>query len=278
MPWVTGFFGERFLPYGVWMLAVKIILSCLTLAFIAFLRDVRKKIHELDMMKQSLGQAIVHDLKGPLTGIIGALSIISEPGMELAQKEKLLDIASKSSRFMLKLVQTLLDTDRLEIAKMTVQRQKIDVNGLISRSMQNFSALSRDMGIKLNFAAPAAMPALCADGDLLERVIENLMFNSFKYTPRGGEISAGAKYRNGFFYFEVADTGSGIPTEHIQKVFEKYYRVESEESDSCRGSGLGLYFCRLAVEAQGGKIDIDSGRGKGTRVFFRIPEIPREIY
>lgn len=137
-------------------------------------------------------------------------------------------------------------------------------------------------GSKLNFAATAPLPELCADGDLLERVLENLVFNSFKYTPKGGEISAGVEYRDGFFYFEVNDTGSGIDSEQIEKVFGKYYRVESEQNLSHRGSGLGLYFCRLAVEAQGGKIGIDSRGGKGTRVFFWIPEVqgqsPREIY
>ncbi|MFA6435001.1 MAG: HAMP domain-containing sensor histidine kinase [Elusimicrobiales bacterium] len=272
IPWIPDFLPVNALPYGILHLTVKIILSAVLVAFVVLLRDVRKKINSLDILKQDLSMAAIHDLKGPLTSIIGTLSLVSEPDMDLPTKEKLLNVASQSSQSMIRLIQTLVDTERMEVAKLKLQPEMFDLRSHITECMAPFNPVSVDMGIKLELEVEDKIPAIRADKELLGRVYENLLLNAFKYSRRGGEIRVSVRFSEENFYFEIKDTGSGISAEFIDKVFDKYYRVEGREQDSRKGSGLGLYFCRLAIEAHDGKIRIESKKNEGTRVFFEIPQ------
>ncbi len=270
VPWAGDLFGLA--SASTVSIVMKITLSVVVAVFIILLRDVRQKIHSLDMLKQSLAMATIHDLKGPLASIIGVLSIISETDMDLGKKEQLLKVAMASSKSMEKLVQILVDTDRMEIAKITLQKQKLVLGEFLRQTLDLFTFLSVNQGILLTLNAETKMPYIYADPDLLQRIFENLILNAFKYSERGSKITVNAKYEDGKFYFEVRDTGIGISREYLDKVFDKYYRVEGgKASESRKGSGLGLYFCRLAIEAHGGKIDIDSQPGKGTNIFFELP-------
>jgi signal transduction histidine kinase len=271
VPWLGWFFGENMLGYNLPGFVLEMGLSAAILAFIYLLRDVRKKIQLLDLLKQNLSLAAIHDLKGPLTSIIGALQIIEDPGMEPLMRDKLLEVAARSSRDMVKLIQVLLDTERMEIAEMAVQKQALEVGPLIAKAIAALEPVSRDTGIELTVSVAHGIPRIYADRDLLLRVFENLALNAFKYSRRGGKIRMSASYADGNFHFEVLDTGLGIGPEDIKKVFEKYYRVEGQESESRKGSGFGLYFCRLAVEAHHGRIRIESRPGQGTDVVFDIP-------
>lgn len=271
VPWLGGFLGRDVLRYSAPSLVLKIGLSALIVAFIYLLRDVRRKIHSLDMLKQNLSLAAIHDLKGPLTSIIGAIQLIEDPGADPLMRDRLLGLAAQSSRDMVKLIQVLLDTERMEIAEMVVQRQELAVAPLIAEAIAALLPVSRETGIELTVSVAGGIPGIYADRDLLLRVFENLALNAFKYSRRGGKISISAVYAAGNFHFEVSDTGMGIAPENIKKVFEKYYRVEGQEKDSRKGSGFGLYFCRLAVEAHHGRIRIDSRPGLGTDVAFDIP-------
>jgi len=272
IPWIPDLLREGALSYGASDLAVKIILGAAVLAFLALLRDVRKKISSLDVLKQDLSMAAIHDLKGPLTSIIGALSLISEPDMDALTKERLLKVAADSSHSMVKLIETLVDTERMEIAKMRLQPEEFDLRTHITACLVPFDSVSGDTGIKMKLSAEAGMPLIRADKDLLGRVYENLLINAFKYSRRGGEVSIKIGFSGDIFHFEIKDAGVGISPEYINEIFGKYYRVEGREQDSRRGSGLGLYFCRLAVEAHGGTIRITSVKGEGTTVSFDIPQ------
>ncbi|KAF0125319.1 MAG: two-component system OmpR family sensor kinase [Elusimicrobia bacterium] len=271
VPWLGGLLGENFLSGTPAGLVLKLTLSAAILAFIFLLRDVRRKIHSLDTLKQNLSLAAIHDLKGPLTAIIGALSIIEETDMEPGLRDNLLRAASQSSRDMVGLIQILLDTEKMEIAEMVVQKRPLEACALINEATARFMPVSVKTGIKLVISAGEGLPSLYADRDLLLRVMENLLLNAFRYSRRGGEIRIKAGSSGGKFRFEVADTGSGIAPGHIKRVFEKYYRVDGNDENSRQGSGFGLYFCRLAVEAHKGLIAIDSVPGRGTTVSFEIP-------
>lgn len=271
VPWLGGFMGENFLRYSPPSLVLKAALSAAILTFIFLLRDVRRKIHSLDTLKQSLALAAIHDLKGPLTAIIGALSIVEESGTDPEVKEKLLKVAAQSSKDMVKLIQILLDTERMEIAEMMVEKRPLEVRLLIAEAMAALEPVSVETGIKLTVSADEGLPPVHADHDLLTRILENLVLNAFKYSRRGGEINVKAGLAGDGFRFEVSDTGAGIAPEDVKRVFEKFYRVEGQEANSRKGSGFGLYFCRLAVEAHKGRITIDSVPGRGTTVVFEIP-------
>ncbi len=270
VPWLSGFLGADALRYGPASLALKIFLSAAIIVFIWLLRDVRRKMYALELLKQNLSLAAIHDLKSPLTAMVASLQLIDDPDIDPEMRGKLLAVAAEGSRDMQKLIQVLLDTERMEISELVLQKQPLDIGQLIQAAASRFLPVSADTGIELNLPA-GGLPGLYADRDLVFRVFENLVLNAFKYSRRGGKIDVSARFEGGVFYFSVADTGQGIAPEHIEKVFGKYFRVEGQESQSRKGSGIGLYFCRLAVEAHGGKISIDSRLGAGTTVKFELP-------
>lgn len=275
LPWLPGFLRGNALPYGTLMLTVKIVMSAAIICFIAMLRDVRKKIHSLDVLKQDMAMSAIHDLKGPLTSIIGALSIVNEPEIDPLTREKLLGVAAQSSHSMIKLIQILVDTERMEIAKLLLQPQKFDLREHLLGTIEPFRTINPELGIKLETRVADGMPAICADKDLLGRIYENLLLNAYKYSRRGAEVLISARFSGGKFLFEVRDSGMGIPADQIKTVFDKYYRVEGQEKGARKGSGLGLYFCRLAIEAHHGTIKIESRIGAGTTVLFELPRSAR---
>lgn len=271
VPWLVGGPADPAGPAWPTGLFVKIALSAVLAVFIWLLHDLRKKTSELESMKKNLSHAAIHDLKGPLTAIIGALSIVEEPGVDPVVRDKLLNVAAQSSKDMVKLIHILLDTERMEIAAMVLEKTDLSVGPLVKDALVNLVPVSEAAGIGLTVLVEEGLPPLYADHDLMIRVLENLLLNAVKYSRRGDKIELRAGYSGGTFRFEVSDTGVGIASENIERVFEKYYRVEGQESESRKGSGIGLYFCRLAVEAHQGKINISSRPGKGTRVLVEIP-------
>lgn len=271
VPWLGGFLGADALRYGPASLALKIFLSAAIIVFIWLLRDVRRKMYALELLKQNLSLAAIHDLKSPLTAMVASLQLIDDPDIAPEMRGKLLAVAAEGSRDMQKLIQVLLDTERMEISELVLQKQQLDIGRLIQEATSRFLSVSADTGIELSLPAGGGLPGLYADRDLVFRVFENLVLNAFKYSRRGGKIDVSARFEGGVFYFSVADTGQGIAPEHIEKVFGKYFRVEGQESQSRKGSGIGLYFCRLAIEAHGGKISINSRLGAGTTVMFEFP-------
>lgn len=271
VPWLGGVLGPEVLRYGPASLTLKILMSAAIVVFIWLLRDVRRKMHSLELLKHNLSLAAIHDLKSPLTAMVASLQLIDDPDMDPEMRGKLLAVAAEGSRDMQKLIQVLLDTERMEISELVLKRQSLDAGQLIQEAVSRFLPVSKDTGIELNLPAAAGLPGMYADRDLVFRVFENLVLNAFKYSRRGGKIDISARFEGGVFYFSVSDTGQGIAPEHIEKVFGKYFRVEGQETQSRKGSGIGLYFCRLAVEAHGGKISIDSRLGSGTTVKFEVP-------
>jgi signal transduction histidine kinase len=188
IPWLPDLLRGGAFPYSAFDLAVKAILSMVIFCFVFALRDVRKKINSLDVLKQELSMAAIHDLKGPLTSIIGTLSIISEPDMDPLTKKKLLNVAANSSRSMVKLIQTLVDTERMEIAKLKLKPEEFDLRAFIKECLIPYEPVSLEMGIKLHMLVEDGIPVIRADKELLGRVYENLVLNAFKYSRRGWRI------------------------------------------------------------------------------------------
>lgn len=264
LPWGTRVRGVPLILFA------KLALTSGIAVFIWLLHDLRRKTSALETMKKNLSNAAIHDLKSPLTSIIGALSIVEEPGVDLVVRDNLLKMAAQSSKDMVKLIHVLLDTERMEAAAMVLEKRKLRVTPLVKEALAKLEPVSSAAGIGLTGLVEENMPPLYADYDLMTRVLENLLLNAIKYSRRGDKIDMKAGYADKIFRFEVSDTGIGIAPENIKKVFEKYYRVEGQEAESRKGSGIGLYFCRLAVEAHGGKIHISSSPGLGTKVLVEM--------
>ncbi len=230
----------------------------------------KARLEELLRVREELADTIVHDLRNPL-GVIHS-------GLELLQFDTapahvpiIIETMSRSLRRMQRLVDTLLDIARLESGEMLLQVAPVDLHSLITALIEEERPLSENHNVALDSHVPVDLPPAAADRDLLQRVLVNLLDNSLKFTPAGGRVWVEAGQQGAGLSVAVVDTGPGIPLEERQRIFEKFTQVEGQVGRR-RGSGLGLAFCRMAVEAHGGHIWVEEGpAGVGSRFVLTLP-------
>jgi signal transduction histidine kinase len=233
-------------------------------------RDVTEE-RSLERVRNDLTHMMVHDLRSPLTAIMGASDALGETSEALTPKERgTLDVIHNSADQMLDLITEILDVSRLESKQMPIERQATDIPALIAETLRMASSQIEKKHLRLANDTPADLPPAYADSRLIERVIQNLIGNAVKYTPEAGELRITAvpvEAPRPLLMISVSDTGPGIPLEIQSRVFEKFVRGDHKE----HGSGLGLAFCRLAVEAHQGRIWVESEPGRGATFHFTLP-------
>ena len=251
---------------------------------IAF-RDVTEE-HRLAQMRQDLVDMIIHDLRSPLTAVVGGLQVAgdlvdSQSGSEMVHH--VLNMADQSCDQLMLLVDSLLDISRLEAGQMPLHPQPILLPQLAQSVIQQMRPLAaRDM-VTLQLRTDAPVLPVEADYELVSRVLVNLVDNALKYSPQDGVVTiemipytlltepdAGTRCVR----CTVLDVGPGIPKEYRETIFERFSQLGSRR----RGTGLGLTFCRLAVQAHGGQIWVeDNPAGKGSAFSFTLPVVPSEL-
>jgi signal transduction histidine kinase len=224
-------------------------------------------------------ETLVHDLRSPLSAVLGALDVMSESLKAEHQSEvfpQALQLARRSSRRVMGMVESLLDISRMQAGSMDLNRTPVSLPALVVNILVDFTPQSQDYGVELVNTLPPDFPAAWADQGKLSRILTNLLDNALKFTPAGGRIIFGAELKpEGMLTIRVADTGPGIPVEYREKIFERFTQIPGQRGRR-RGSGLGLTFCRLAVEAHGGKIWVESNPGGGSVFQFTLPVASNE--
>ncbi len=227
----------------------------------------------LEKLRADLTDMIVHDLRNPLSGIMLAIDILETESLQ-PKHRNLLDIVGNSTKHMLELVNTILDVGRLESRQMPVDRQPVALSNLIAENLKSQNPLANSKQIRLVNQVPASLPPVLIDAGLIGRVLQNLVGNALKFTPKAGEIQISACVdldNPAMLRVMVTDTGPGIPPKLQYMLFQKYITGKNLE----RGSGLGLVFFRLAVEAHGGRIWVESVVDHGTTFTFLLPLAPK---
>lgn len=237
------------------------------------LQEALTRLEEESRARENLLEMVVHDLRNPLGVIIGALELLDE---ELASAmppglAEILGSAELSAHQMLTLVDNFLGIQRLEKGKLPVVQADLDLLDLLGTVLRVMKPQMEKKGLALVEDLPAELPLVWADSDILTRVVMNLLDNAIKFTPRGGTITISARAQEDRVQVTVTDTGLGIaPTDH-QRIFERFERVRRPGVPHEVGTGLGLAFCELALEAHGGKIWVESQEGAGSRFLFTLP-------
>ena len=240
------------------------------------LKTEKAQLEELLRLREELADMIVHDLRNPLGVIAGGMQMLDGVSVTEADAEyvaSVLKTMRRSSQRMHRLVDTLLDIARLEEGAMDLQIVALDACGLVEEMVAAERSLAEAKDITLENRVEVALPAVLADGDILQRVLINLLDNALKFTPVGGRVWVEARPRDGVVELSVVDTGPGIPPDERERIFEKFTQVRGQQTTR-KGSGLGLTFCQMAVEAQGGRIWVEDGpQGRGSCFTFTIPRV-----
>jgi signal transduction histidine kinase len=222
-------------------------------------------------LKKTLAQTLVHDLKNPLSAILGNLDLLEmRSGPELGP---MVQRSKQGARRMLKMILNLLDVEALDERRLQPSLEQLDANAVVAGAVEEaeLSAQQRDVALVVDAPEPGWVHA---DPVLLRRVVDNLLSNAVAHSPRGGKIELRVRTREEGVEIAVSDEGPGIPEELRERVFEKYQQADVRQSGANRG--LGLTFCRLAVEAHGGTIWIESAPGGGAVFRSLFPASPRE--
>ncbi|MFV9507440.1 MAG: sensor histidine kinase [Oscillochloridaceae bacterium umkhey_bin13] len=214
---------------------------------------------------------IVHDMRAPLHTLLISLRALQRQRFDPEGQRELLEVASESATYLLNLTETMLDSARLETSAWALKRQPLRLHTLVEAVCEPLELAARPDQARLRRLVSEELPPIWADRTLIERVLTNLVTNAIKYTPVQGEISVSARMIHDDHSIEisVSDTGQGIPPEAQAHLFERFY--QANESDRRRGTGLGLYFCRLAIEAHGGSIAVQSAVGFGSTFTILLP-------
>jgi signal transduction histidine kinase len=226
------------------------------------LRKAYDEIKKLDNFKHQMTRMIIHDLKNPLNVILNITDTMEIP-------EKPASMIRQISFEMLDLVLNILDVNKFEESRMQIRYENIDLAAIANKLINKFSFLSRNSSIELKNLVPEPC-MISADLQIIERVMENLLSNSVKFTPPGGKIEIWAMGQNEKVRIEVRDNGSGVPGKLVNEVFDEYVQASDKSFIYTNSTGIGLTYCKLAVEAQGGEIGLISKQGEGTTVWFLV--------
>lgn len=230
-----------------------------------------RKLKELEAWRQALTHMIVHDLRSPLSGIIGYLDILqAEIAEDLSEEHRdFLCQARVAAAELARRINTVLDVNRLEEGAMPLHLAPVDMVEIVQTAMASLGGQVLKRQIVLN--SPGAPIQVLCDRDLIERVVGNLLHNAVKFSPEHSTIRVMVEPRASAVRVAVQDEGPGVPPEYRSAVFEKFRQLEVPKARHKTGTGLGLAFCKLAVEAHNGAIGLDCPTSGGSRFWFEIP-------
>ena len=234
-------------------------------------RDISAR-RELGQLQQDLTSMLVHDMRGPMGNLINAIRtiplLIEEVPLDSPLAE-LMDIALRSGQQMQDLIDSMLDVSRLEQHEVPLNRTQGSVEDLLRIVKDQSSSMAKVHEVEISSEVQGQFPVLRVDQDMIRRVLVNLVTNAIKYSPRLGRVRITASQREEALKFSVIDQGPGILPQYQGRIFDKFARVQYEGAPT--GVGLGLAFCRLAVEAHGGRIWVESAPGQGSTFSFTLP-------
>ncbi len=229
-----------------------------------------RRLEKLELLRDSLVHMLVHDLRSPLAGIRAYLDLLKLDGAGKLDSEltESIDAARKVAVEMTDMVSDLLDVSRMEVGKMPLELAPADVGALAVDAVAAAGAAPR---VRIRVETTADTLRVVCDAGIIRRVIANLVGNAVKFTPVSGQITVIVRGDGAEVKVSVVDTGPGIPPEYHQKVFDKFGQVEAARHGAKHSSGLGLTFCKFAVEAHGGRIGLESAAGKGSTFWLVLP-------
>ena len=237
---------------------------------ITVIQDITEHV-KLDNMRKEFVADVSHELKTPITSIMGYSDTLLECEYDEETRKKFLTVISSEARRMAKLVTDLLTLSRYDNKKVTQEVTTFDLGELVKKCQEKLRFQIEEKGHNVECFVTASVPPVVADKYGIERVVLNILSNAIKYTPDKGNIKVYVGFVYNDAYIKIIDNGIGIPKEDLSRIFERFYRVDKARSRELGGTGLGLSIAKEILNKNKGSIDIKSEVGKGTEVVIRIP-------
>ncbi|MGB8355332.1 MAG: response regulator [Chthoniobacteraceae bacterium] len=234
---------------------------------------IKKQHDELQValkLRDDIAHTIIHDMRTPLNVILGSTELLSLDNCGEARRAISLERITKQARRLNSLINDMLMISKIEHGRMLLNRKSFSLDDMLTQTLDNYELIAGASSHKIILeASDEPMPNVCGDPDLIVRVLDNLITNALKYSPADSEIRICAVYddEENSVIIEVSDQGSGIPMEQGDVIFEKYGTLKNAP-EGVHQFGLGLYFCKLAIEAHGGSINVEPNEPFGS--VFRI--------
>ncbi len=235
------------------------------------LRESYARLQELERLRDSLIHMIVHDMRAPLHVIMGNARMMEKGlnGPLTDQQKSSLGMMLTIVRQLSEMASTILDVNRLEEGRMPLRKAWVDPREIVRKTIDGMPSLLARVTLKVSL--PEEPVEVLCDSALIKRVIVNLVDNALTFMPTGGALGVTLSQAGDTIKLRVSDSGPGIPAVYHKKIFEKFWQVEGRQENRTCSTGLGLAFCKLAVEAHGGAIGVDSSEGKGSTFWFVLP-------
>ncbi len=234
------------------------------------LKKRNQELKRQEAMRNELSRMLIHDLKGPLAEVVANLDILSYSVSD--ENKEFLESAQMGCDRAVRMVSNLVTIGKIEDKKMKPIMEVVEPDVLFAEALSAFKGMAKIKNVEITMEVDDGLPDIKLDRILILRVLQNLLTNALGYSPPDTKIVFGCKQVVGKkrLEFFVQDQGPGIPSEKQSTIFEKYARI-SDTHDALVGTGLGLYFCRVAVETHRGKIGIESASDAGSRFYFTLP-------
>lgn len=235
----------------------------------AELQRANEELTALDHLKSEFVSMVSHELRAPLTNINGSIELLMSDGDVEPSQRAMLNIIRDQTQRLTRLVQGILNVSRIEAGRLSLRQEPLDVGYVVTRVAQNTrSASPRQIFVDL----PPQPLVAWADMDRVEEVLTNLVDNALKYSPPDSPVRLFGHVANHQIVIAVSDSGIGIPPEQLERIFEKFHRVDRSDNRETYGHGLGLYIARGLVEALGGQMWAESEPGRGSTFYFSLPQ------
>ncbi len=266
--------GTRFIAEPEVVALVDIVITLILFVISYIITRNFERLAEISRLKTEFISIVSHQLRSPLTNLKWTVDFLElkEWDNEAEKKEEYFSVVKENINRMMELVDNLLIVSRLEQETIPLIKKEVALDKVVGEMINQFRAYAEASNIKIEFHGQENLPMVFIDISQIKLVIENLIDNAIRYTKGGGKVEIKLEKKGeGNIYFEIKDSGVGIPEEDQRYIFQKFFRSENVMRDQTRGTGLGLYIVKSIVEKSGGEIGFHSEENHGTTFFFTLP-------